>query len=965
MRIRGIHVEGFGGLGPLDLTLSPGLNVILGPNEAGKTCLMEFVRALLFGMSRRDKAFQRYLPLDGRPYGGRMVLEEDGREWVYRARFPGVPRVEGEEGEPFPRDTGNLLFSRVFSLGLAQVSNLALLSGDEMAQHLYSTALGPLGKAYAQAVGELEKRREALYKVKGRTPLVNRLLVEVRAVEADLSRLRRLPDRYKDVLRELEGVEKALEEVTREWMEVRRERQEWEILAKAHPLFSQLKELLSTLKDGGFPSSFPPQGLERLEEIEKELERARGELEEVRLLLKPLEEALARPLQGKEVLAKERDIGALREEWALIKEKRRRLVHIDSRLSLLEKEVGEGLAYLGLETLPPRPTGAVWEGLEGFMEEFSSLDRERLALEKELELRGSERDKREKDLEALKDQAPPRPPLSRDEVMTRQDFVSQARDHLFAVPSLWGPGFSLFFLLLGVGGAWMGMEHGWAVPQWGGFALALAGVVGLVNACFRRFKWRREARRLIGRLEIEGLEREVLDRVDRDLKDMEEAWRQVDYWRIKCSDLERALGLATKEMEKIRGDLEALETREEALGQRWKEWLGTLGLPPVSSPKSAQELLHRLDEIHRSHQEMEALAKEREVLKGEVEDFLLRLKGLVEALGMEFRSLEEGMVSLSEALEDGRKELEERRALETEAGPLREKAKLLQERLERKERELEALLKDGGVASGREFREKALKWKRRESLEGEIHKLRLQLATLLGDQWEDWGPRLLSLSPGEAGEKARELGEREEKLERERDGLIEAKTRLVREKEELEGEEGEQVLAQERESLLESLREAALEWTVETLALVLFRRTREVYERENQPRVLREASRFFSTMTGGRYQRVFIPMGVRELWVERRDGARLSSAFLSRGTGEQLYLALSMAIMLEVAERGMAFPVVLDDILVNFDPPRAARAVEAIGSLSSRLQVLFFTCHPHVKDLFASLEGVEIMTLGS
>ncbi|RLD95459.1 MAG: DNA repair protein, partial [Aquificota bacterium] len=78
MRIKELYVEGFGGLGPLSLSFAPGLNLILGPNEAGKTCLMEFIRAALFGLVKRDGAYQRYLPLDGRPYGGRVVVEEDG-----------------------------------------------------------------------------------------------------------------------------------------------------------------------------------------------------------------------------------------------------------------------------------------------------------------------------------------------------------------------------------------------------------------------------------------------------------------------------------------------------------------------------------------------------------------------------------------------------------------------------------------------------------------------------------------------------------------------------------------------------------------------------------------------------------------------------------------------------------------------------------------------------------------------
>jgi uncharacterized protein YhaN len=41
----------------------------------------------------------------------------------------------------------------------------------------------------------------------------------------------------------------------------------------------------------------------------------------------------------------------------------------------------------------------------------------------------------------------------------------------------------------------------------------------------------------------------------------------------------------------------------------------------------------------------------------------------------------------------------------------------------------------------------------------------------------------------------------------------------------------------------------------------------------------------------------------------------------------------------------------MDDILVNFDAERAARAASAIRSLAERHQVLYFTCHPWTAEL--------------
>ena len=38
----------------------------------------------------------------------------------------------------------------------------------------------------------------------------------------------------------------------------------------------------------------------------------------------------------------------------------------------------------------------------------------------------------------------------------------------------------------------------------------------------------------------------------------------------------------------------------------------------------------------------------------------------------------------------------------------------------------------------------------------------------------------------------------------------------------------------------------------------------------------------------------------------------------------------------------------MDDVLVNFDPSRLRRAVDAILTLASNHQILYFTCQPHL-----------------
>ena len=60
-------------------------------------------------------------------------------------------------------------------------------------------------------------------------------------------------------------------------------------------------------------------------------------------------------------------------------------------------------------------------------------------------------------------------------------------------------------------------------------------------------------------------------------------------------------------------------------------------------------------------------------------------------------------------------------------------------------------------------------------------------------------------------------------------------------------------------------------------------------------------------------------------------------ARLSRGTAEQLYLAMRFAL-LDVNHAEYPLPVVLDDIFVNFDAERAARCLDVVREVSRRRQ---------------------------
>ncbi len=192
----------------------------------------------------------------------------------------------------------------------------------------------------------------------------------------------------------------------------------------------------------------------------------------------------------------------------------------------------------------------------------------------------------------------------------------------------------------------------------------------------------------------------------------------------------------------------------------------------------------------------------------------------------------------------------------------------------------------------------------------------------------------------------------------------------LRERYERRGELNQQLkaLAEDRQMALrqldlnvveQRLRLAVERWQTLAVTQRVLDRVRGHYERERQPETLQEASRFLERLTEGRYVRVWTPLDEQTLFVETPKGARRRVDELSRGTREQLFVSLRLALVAAFGRRGVQVPLVLDDLFVNFDDQRAAAAAKVICEFADEgHQALVFTCHEHIANLFEDYQAL-------
>lgn len=157
------------------------------------------------------------------------------------------------------------------------------------------------------------------------------------------------------------------------------------------------------------------------------------------------------------------------------------------------------------------------------------------------------------------------------------------------------------------------------------------------------------------------------------------------------------------------------------------------------------------------------------------------------------------------------------------------------------------------------------------------------------------------------------------------------------------------------ETLSERIAAGVSDYAVMSVACRLLALAQERFERERKGPIVECAEAALSSMTGGRYGRIAVPMGKDAIEVFSESSAAIAPEDLSRGTAEQVYLALRLGLIEQSGGVGADLPVLMDDVLVNFSPERAEQAARAIVDLATRRQVVFFTCHPGTAELLCGV----------
>lgn len=419
--------------------------------------------------------------------------------------------------------------------------------------------------------------------------------------------------------------------------------------------------------------------------------------------------------------------------------------------------------------------------------------------------------------------------------------------------------------------------------------------------------------------------------------------------------------------------LSQADTRLAVARTAWKENLQSFGLGADLSPPTVREALESMERCLTAEAEVSRLRDDISRTERERDALVIPLRALLERFERTIHKDADGQEhwigSLESLLQDAiamEKLSEEAQRLQVTCGKLEDSVRIAEAAHADAKTAQETLLAQACVQDTETFLRHARVKEERENCLQRQEDLEDALTHAASPTpLDEFLAAFADFDRPEREVHLRRLGEEIEALEQQERDLNTSLASLGARLKSLSSADKLSRLRQEQADLSESMRRLSLEWSRNAVARRLLEEAKRRFEQERQPQVIRMASEIFADITHGAWVKIAASLEDSSLTVlgspERGGGEPVSPSVLSRGTQEQLYLALRLAYIRNHAAHATALPVIMDDILVNFDPTRAAQTARALLALAQGSgqnpahQILFFTCHPHMADLLQTI----------
>lgn len=1035
MQISELAIERFGVWQQLSLPLkSPGINVFYGPNEAGKTTMMRFVRSILFGLQPADSATS---PRRGRVpvWSGSLIVEhEDDLFDIRRAGRPDAPhgrlwvsgfdddRAAHEQLDELLQGVTRDLYQHVFSIDLQELQELSTLDGSELAQRIYDLTLGPRGQALLHATHQVRSELDRLAAPQEDSGLLMDVLARRERVRARLHGVEDLREHFTTTLESQRQLQASIAELQERRSEIQQQLRGHVFLDRVWTPWNRVREFERELQQLPEFHAFPHNGLERIEELDKEISAAETLRDAARQQAQGLKESAAALVIRNELAQHAAAVQGLVDQTDWILKQAARAAELEANYrqhrELLEDHAscyGDQWSTEQLTSVETSPNNSVrlWNAAQAAARAARRQRRIRRKVAR-LEQRGHQQQAR---LDSFRRSLRGRTIAQALEEThnaiqaTRQSLQAQAATDARRQQKLL------------IEEQLQRLEHREELPPWINQVMsvftaigALLIVVGILNATWVsglagaifillgctwfgvRFGLKRHLDSHVAgrheelRRELDALEAELDDEPPATIplterpraeRHHESGLTRPQHLGTTAQPLELRLESLLKHLTELQQFAlveQNLQKRNEAIARlrirrdegaqefqasrhHWYRVLEDIGLEKTGKLSDAFQNWQAALELVEVRQDCERAARERDFYRELLQDVRSRIRQVGRAAGL--RSESESLADLLSAWRVELQTLEqhqsERRRLRREERQQQQEAQDFEKLIEECRMEQKVILVQAGARDRDEFEHRALQMLRRAELQELLEQARrdLEHAAAAEPELAIVEDDLVAFDSADNTRRVEVLNQQLDALQQDERTAYERLGQLKQELTELEQDHSQLELRFQLAQIDAQITQIMQSWLSLKLADDAVDGMRADFERAHQSETLIRASAFLAKLTRGRYPTIWAPLGERRLCVSDDQQNSFHIDQLSGATREQLFLAVRLALIEEFAEQGVRMPIVLDDILVNFDQLRTEAALETLLELAEQgHQLLFFTCHLHLAHLLES-RGVE------
>jgi len=887
MQIRELHIDGFGIFhNALIKEFRPGINVIFGPNEYGKTTLLEFIRKVLFGFKKRNGDSNDYSPIHGGNLGGKIVCELANQSNVTISRF-GANRGgkinitvnseffnTEEKLESILGYASSDLYRNIFAFTLDELQEFGSLKVNDVKDRIYGAGLGLGSKSISQVEKQFKETKENLFKPKGKVQPITILGNEIVDLNLAISEAQKNLEYYDKLKSKVKRLEIDKQQLLNQTNQLESNKKHLENLLDLYPVYVDWRSAKEKLKKLIDLPDLPQNSMETLERLKAESNAIQKTIEEER------EEFDQKEIERQTLSDKEKVLENSNTFITLqnMTEQVRSAIQ-DSTAVGIEKDQLDDQIQIEIKKL-----GNHWD--ENMVNSFEITD----ILSEQINVHRGLLDEAYNKVIRIKEKL--------------EDFREDKAKEL---------------------------SQGIQVPEWLkviSYSLLTLGVLGLSWGLYSQdfgFLFFSLIVLSIGVVSVRMIVKAKTTLVKEDLQGPE-----------------------------LTGQLKESEEESNKKYADWRAWLKNKNFDENLSPIATEKTLTTIKEIKsmfNQRQDMDQRLNKMEQTKKKATDLIEQIKP---NLPGKSEDIIINIDALHRVYEEALKNHEKQNAIALQLEGIQRKITRLEEQLSSKRQEIINFIERANAKTEIEFEEIFRLIEEKNSLEKTAdEKLDLIRSRVgLGDSFQNFLNIIENSAPEELRQQLESVSEELDELHTKRDeihkelGEAENQINILTSNKELLN------LLYQKEVKQEQLNKLSKDWTTNQIALFMLEQAKVNYEKERQPSVIQSAQKIFSQITDGKYQRIFKPLDSDEILADESSGLRKKVYELSRGSREQLYLAMRLGLIEEYEIRSEPLPIIMDDVLVNFDDSRGKKVLEILGSFAKERQVIILTCHKHTVEIY-------------